>query len=656
MVKILMSLAAVVVIAVGGFFGFEFYAQHRVASDVEAVFEQIRASGGKASHGKVSFDARSRTVRIADIATESATQPPVSVKIASVTAAGVGQPDTGRFSADSIEASDVEIGGSIGGAAGGRISYKMPRLEMKDYNGPAGLPTQPAAASMIEAYRSALAQFAAVSASSITAPTIVGTMSNFGAVTSAEFTYTGVALRDIKNGKIASAQIERNAFTASTQQAGKADKLTGEILNFVSRDIDASAMAAILDPQKANEDKYQRFYGQTTAGPYTLTSAQGMRMRIEEMSLDDISGRPSRLQIPSLLTLMPAAGTTPTPAQAREIMERMANIYEGIRIGTAEIRGISMDTPEGPVKLAAIRFNLENGKIGEFAIEALDGRTPKGPVKVGRFALKALDVAGLLRVVAEFTSTGQPPSPDKALALIPLIEGVDVKGVSVPFKNTGKPLNFEVFNLDWGQFVGSIPSKVRLVAKFSGPLDGPEYRILLAAGMEKMAMDFDLGAAWDEASRSLKLDPGAFEISGLVKLSARVSLANVPRQLFSLNPIQAATMAGQVEAGAIELTLRDLGVIEIAVAEYARTKNVSRDAARQGLIEEIRSSATTAASSPDARGAVEALVRFVETPGTTLTLKLTPLGKVSAMQLFRLLQSNPLDALPQFRIETSTAL
>ena len=53
---------------------------------------------------------------------------------------------------------------------------------------------------------------------------------------------------------------------------------------------------------------------------------------------------------------------------------------------------------------------------------------------------------------------------------------------------------------------------------------------------------------------------------------------------------------------------------------------------------------------------MEALVRFVETPGTTLTLKLTPLGKVSAMQLFRLLQSNPLDALPQFRIETSTAL
>ena len=61
MVKILMGLAAAVVIAVGGFFGFEFYTQHRIASDVEAAFEQIRASGGKASHGKVSFDLKSRT-------------------------------------------------------------------------------------------------------------------------------------------------------------------------------------------------------------------------------------------------------------------------------------------------------------------------------------------------------------------------------------------------------------------------------------------------------------------------------------------------------------------------------------------------------------------------------------------------------------------
>ena len=68
MVKILMGLIAAIVIVAGGFFGFERYTQHRVLGEVEAAFEQIRAAGGKASHGKVSFDLLTRTVTIADIA------------------------------------------------------------------------------------------------------------------------------------------------------------------------------------------------------------------------------------------------------------------------------------------------------------------------------------------------------------------------------------------------------------------------------------------------------------------------------------------------------------------------------------------------------------------------------------------------------------
>ena len=55
MVKILISLIAAIVIAVGVFFGFQFYTQHRIASELDAAFEQIRATGGKASPGKISF-------------------------------------------------------------------------------------------------------------------------------------------------------------------------------------------------------------------------------------------------------------------------------------------------------------------------------------------------------------------------------------------------------------------------------------------------------------------------------------------------------------------------------------------------------------------------------------------------------------------------
>ena len=659
MVKILMGLAAVVVIAVGGFFGFEFYTQRQITSEVEAAFAQIRAGGGKASHGKVSFDLKSRTLRIDDIAAESATQPPVRLKVASLTASGVGQPDTGRFSADSIETSDIEISANIAGPAGGSLSYKMPRVVMKDYSGPASLQRPSASASVIEMYRSAFEQFAAVQATSISVPSITGTV-NFGAALSGDFVYSGMALQDIKGGKIAAMLVERANFTVNTQQAGKADKMTGEIANLSSRDFDANAVAAILDPQKANDDRYYSFYGKTSAGPYTVTSALGLRMRIDQMTIDGVGARPSRLQLPALLAMIQAAGaTSPTPAQTRELIDKMAALYEGMRIGTAEMRGLSAETPQGPVKLQAIRFNLEDGKIGEFALEGLDTSAPKGPVKIGRFALKSLDIANFMRMSAQFANPAQTPTPELIAGLFPLIGGVEIKGVTAPFKNTGKFVNLDGFDVNWGQFVGPIPSKVRLTAKMTTPVDAadPSMKALIAAGLDTLAADGDIAAEWTEAARNFVVDVPKLEIGGLLKASARIALANVPRQVFSANAAQAMGAAAQIEAGMIELTVRDLGSVDLGVVQYARAQNVSRDAARKAIVENIMASSKDVASAnPDAEAAVQALARFVESPGQTLVIKLTPRAKVPALQLVQLLKTDPLIALAQFRIEASTGL
>jgi hypothetical protein len=47
-------------------------------------------------------------------------------------------------------------------------------------------------------------------------------------------------------------------------------------------------------------------------------------------------------------------------------------------------------------------------------------------------------------------------------------------------------------------------------------------------------------------------------------------------------------------------------------------------------------------------------VRFIENPRGTLTIKLTPQGKVPAMQLVGALRDGPLAALARFRMEAST--
>ena len=162
--------------------------------------------------------------------------------------------------------------------------------------------------------------------------------------------------------------------------------------------------------------------------------------------------------------------------------------------------------------------------------------------------------------------------------------------------------------------------------------------------MDTLAFNIDLGAAWTEASRTFALDLGTAEFGGLLKASARIALANVPREVFSVNPVQAATAAAQIEAGTMEIMLRDIGGVDLAVAQYARIQNVRPDEARRAIVDNIKAtSATVMASRPDAAPIMDALARFIENPKGTLTLKLTPRAKAPAMQLIQALEDRSLN-------------
>jgi hypothetical protein len=264
-----------------------------------------------------------------------------------------------------------------------------------------------------------------------------------------------------------------------------------------------------------------------------------------------------------------------------------------------------------------------------------------------------------MRRSVQLATPGQPPSPEQALAFLQVLEGAEIKSAVAPYKTTGKSVTIDTISLNWGQFVGAIPTKAHVVAKLAGPVDptDPAQQALRAAGLDKVALDLDLGAGWTEGSGSFALSPATIELAGLLKASAGLSLAHVPRGAFSFDAAQAMTMAAQIEAGPVELSLHDAGGIDVAVAQFARSQNLSREAARAAIIDSIKTTGEKiAAANPDGAAAVEAVTRFVQTPGQTLLIKLTPLGKVPALKLVQLLKTDPLIALAQFRIEASTGL
>jgi hypothetical protein len=206
--------------------------------------------------------------------------------------------------------------------------------------------------------------------------------------------------------------------------------------------------------------------------------------------------------------------------------------------------------------------------------------------------------------------------------------------------------------------IGSIPSKVHAVAKMVMPTDpsDPKQITLMLSGIDKLAIDLDLGAAWTEQSNSFVLTPATLDI-GIAKVQLRIALSNVPREVFSTDPAQLMGQAARIEAVALEFSVRDNGFVDSAVTQNARGRNVSRDAARQTLVDSVKAyRADIAAANPEAGTAVDAVASFIETPGQTLVIKVTPRAKVPLLQLMQLFNADPEGTLAQFNIEASTGL
>ncbi|WP_456621929.1 MULTISPECIES: hypothetical protein [unclassified Bradyrhizobium] len=658
MKRILIGLIAVAALAAGGWFGFNLYAEHRATAEIEAAFDQVRASGGKASHGRIGFDLPTRTLTIEDIAIDPGQQSQMQVKIASVKATGVRQLDEGRFSADAIDVSGIEFAiDSAVGPSQVKAAYKIARATIRDYTGAIRAQVLPASNAITDLYRFGLEQFSSVAASSIEVPTIAvaiagkpGTANPGGG----DLAYSGLVMKNLRQGKVEATKADRLTFTFNSIQAGKPDKLTGELSNLILNDFDSAAMLATLDPQKANDDSYHQVYRQISTGPYTVTSG-GMRLEVDGFTIDDIGVQPSKFRMVEMLAELPQdQSAPPTPAQAREMMEKLAGFYEGLRVGKIEVGKTTVGTPQGTARINAVRY-----REGEFAVEGVDTPSPQGQFKMERFALKSFSTTNLMRWAAGLANPGRAPSPDQMLGLFRVLGGAEIKGVVSPYKNTRQLVTIDTISLNWGQLVGSIPSKANLVVKMVAPTDptNPVQLPLTMAGIDKLAINLDLGAAWTESSGTFALAPATIDLGNLAKAQARFALANVPRGMFTTDPVQAMGQAEQIETGAIELSLRDSGVVDLVVAQFARMQNVSRDAARGAIVEMIRAQGEkVAASNLDAKAAVDAIAGFVETSGQALSIKLTPLGKIPVLQLMNLLNNEPIVALAQFRIEASTGL
>jgi hypothetical protein len=290
------------------------------------------------------------------------------------------------------------------------------------------------------------------------------------------------------------------------------------------------------------------------------------------------------------------------------------------------------------------------------------------PVKIGRFALRGLGFSELMRSVARLaqspnfdqplaTPAQQSSRPDQIVSLLHALEGIEIQGLIAPYRDSGRPVEIETAKISWGEFVGAFPAQVCAALRINGPItsgDGEPFNQLLAAGMTTATVDLDAGARWSEASRVAVLSPFSAKLADVGSIEVNATLGNIPASAFTLDGATFVAATAAVEAGPIEIVIRDLGGLDLIVADVARKQNLSPDAARRMVVETATQHlAALIPPSPDLSELADAVAHFIEAPGGKLSISITPKGRLPLLPLFASAQGNPATILAQFRIQPS---
>jgi hypothetical protein len=663
--KVVTGVLAILIAGTGGYFGARGWAQQQVEQEVETSLAAMRAGGGNVTHGPVEIDLLRRQVMLSNVVAETGGEPKASLRIGRAVATGI-QPRAGSLSAAQLEIDDLEIDGTIAVGAGLHVTYRIPRLEFADYSGPTVLLYPIDAASPIEAMRVALQQFIAVTASSLAIPTVtVSFAAKESPLSAVEYGYSGIVLRNIGEGRIGSTTVERVVAAVNAAGPNGPSGFTAELDGMQTLNFDLGPILAVLSG--SGDDHYRRVYQKITTGSYTVTfddHRAPVRMLIDGVTAEDVALKPSKFPLAEMIPLfssLPRAGEPLDQQRALAVLEAIAGIYDGIRIGSFELHRtkVALPAPQEPLSIGVIRMDgFENGRFAELSLESLDTQTPlHEPVKIGRFVLRGLGMSELMRSIARSATPAQQPSPNQLVSLLHALEGIEIQGLMVPYRNTGRPIEIETAKISWGEFVGLFPTEVRAALRLSGPItsgDREPFNELSAAGMTTATVDLDAGARWSEASRLAVLSPFNTKLANVGSIEVNATLGNVPASAFTLDAATFMAATAAVEAGPIEIVIRDLGGLDLIVADVARKQNLSPDAARRMVVETAtQPAAALVPASADLSGLADAVAHFIEAPGGKLSISITPKGRVPLLPLLVAAQANPAAILAQFHIQPS---
>lgn len=513
------------------------------------------------------------------------------------------------------------------------------------------------------------------------------TLSQSVATTEQKTVYSNLVLSEIAGGRIARYSIDKGSYDIKMRLPDSDGAIeekhvavsTGVI---AGQDIDVAYLARLYTEKAGPDDKEAKpLYGPLSVKTVSFSDGDG-RFSYDEIRSDGFTARmPSEPLLDTLKALTVTKDPDQLPPEERQaLFAKVVSILDMIGRSNMQLIGFKADAPdekEGAagkrVKAAIDRIDMQmDSRKLDFGLNGLSIGDGDGKIEVAEASLKGFDWSSTIEGISQIIALDETEIETFQFnRLIPELGRVRVGGINVDIAAPKEPeeepagtperIRFTLKNFEMGltKPFNGIPTDIEIRQDdltLPIPADATEDVFVEARklGLETLAFSYGLSAGWDEPNSNLVIrdislssrDFGSVNLAGLV--------SGFTEEFFSFDVNRAQAALFGLAGREVKLTVKDEGLMAKAIKLYALQNDMTEDQVR-GTLTLVASVMLqqVAAEQPKLQGAVEALVRFISTPGTlTVTVKSTGVNGLGVFDLVAA-SDNPMGLLDKVDIQAT---
>jgi hypothetical protein len=483
-------------------------------------------------------------------------------------------------------------------------------------------------------------EIAKLSATSITIPqiTLSMTVNSGDAPVVSTMTYKDIVLTNVKDGVAASASVG-SAETSSAEGSFKFGKMSTSTLDF-------GGILALysLVPSGGPDQPMKTLYKDFSFEGGTLTGPK-VNCTFGKVTAAEFDARPLKVSFAELMEAaqkMGADKNNPPPESVTTFVGFMTDVFQAFKSTPLNMDGLDCSgTGEDnkPFQLKIGGLTMDGYQPGIYpAITVKDVKIGGGgedAISLASATFKATDLSGPIKAVE---AQGKDISPAWVEAnyrkLIPAFGGFSMSGLSVDIPDPDKPgervnANIASLDLSLSDYLNGIPTKISTNASgVEVPLpassDDENVKMLLALGITKVNLGYELSANWDEATQTVNITKVAVSGQDLGSFAVATVIGNAAPQLFDTDTNVALAAAMGVTIKSITIDAADAGIGDKLVPALAAQQGADASTFRTQMAGMAEGAALQMLGSTDAaRQLGTAVGDFIGGKAKALTIMVT---------------------------------